>query len=137
MHRGMCVLSATLLAAHMLWGCCWHHAHTCYHEHAGALQGEAADHAVLMVEGGVWHVPATVPDERHEGDACQGGACVFKRPNGVRVPSTPLASHPAPRPSDTAQSGGAAPWGLTLRRVGTPPPTPSEPLYLVYGVLLI
>jgi HME family heavy-metal exporter len=75
----MCVLSAIMLAAHTLWGCCWHHAHTCHHDRAAALSNQATDHA------SVWHSPTTVPDERRL-------ALVADRlPGGGQIPLSAVA----------------------------------------------
>jgi hypothetical protein len=68
------IVVAATLSAHLLMGCCWHHAHACDNH-------EASNPAVSTAEKcHEEHSPCDGVDAgRHDSQVCLGGTCVFVR----------------------------------------------------------
>jgi len=89
----VCNLTATMVLAHVLLGCCWHHHHafgeelasTTYLDHTGVdCRGGGSGHV-----GACDHQPAGA-DHSHGSD-CQGSHCVFGTERSPRMPAAPSA----------------------------------------------
>jgi hypothetical protein len=73
-YRFFVHLTAAVLFAHSVLGCCWHHAHTCQHDTASAVCDENhahADHGSPGSEG----------TSHHNTGICTKEKCVFVRPS--------------------------------------------------------
>lgn len=74
MNRSFGLLTAAVLLAHSLLGCCWHHAHAA----TGGVE-------VACVEHGHQHDHGDQQDkshDEHQGTTCHEGSCVFVRGDG-------------------------------------------------------
>lgn len=97
MHGLSSSLTAGILLAHALLGCCWHHAHACGHAHSAVAWIVAGCEA----EGPHEH-SGDAPDRPGQGpgrDACRGAKCDFVRPATENL--LPLAAAPC-RPASAA-----------------------------------
>lgn len=134
-NRILSHLVALLLSAHMLLGCCWHHAHACSpacgtaakHCTHGDCDDDGDDHCQ--------HAPGSQPSH-HPTDACSGERCSF-----VASPKTATVGPSLDSPS-------LGPWSLVSLEVPSADvtsawhraclsPAPPERLHLVYRVLRI
>jgi len=87
----VCNLTAIMVLAHVLLGCCWHHHHASGDEPASTT---CLDHVGVDCHGGSYgqeracdHQPAGA-DHSH-GSGCQGGHCVFVTGQSPRMPAAP------------------------------------------------
>jgi hypothetical protein len=126
-------LTAIVVFAHAVLGCCWHHSHVGIED-----GGRVAETAVLAVSHtGHDAECAGEPDQRHQSKHCQEGKCDFDRPTNVKIFSatffSPLdAAYPF---TSTGTIAADEHFGGDLCTTGqyyTP-----LPLYLAKQVLLI
>ncbi len=115
MHDLLSSLTAAILLAHALLGCCWHHAHACGHAHSPVAWVVAGCEA----EGPHEHSGHAPDRPGHKGpgqDGCRGAKCDFVRPATENL--LPWAAAPC-RPtsaaivaSDRSEAAGDAPQHL-------------------------
>ena len=89
-----CNLTAVMVLAHMLLGCCWHHRHACGDEPACTINANiarvkiAADDCCSHPCGQELGCPGEPADPEHNGrDGCEGGRCVFVGAQPSRTPA--------------------------------------------------
>ena len=120
---------ASLLLAHSILGCCWHHAHECMgslaagslsldelaHRHSGA-DGERCDHS----------------DHQHQ---CLGDRCVYVRGDVSRISDSTatIASVFSPELPPTSADEALTSWRISHERVAAVPLR----VHLLHQVLLI
>jgi hypothetical protein len=133
-------LTVIALAAHLLVGCCWHHAHACGHGRAWGGSGDVAtadrheDHCGH--EGHCADEPAG-PD-RHGRDDCEGGRCVFTSDRSTRASGASAAQfRQAPPDALTVRDGLPAESNLRATALAVPGYRPPLPAHLLLQVLLL
>ena len=97
MHGFISHLTAVLLLAHTVVGCCWHHVHACGHEH-GPLALVGFQHGSDQHYGCTGGASEQSRDTHSGGDDCRGSKCNFvvAKDSAVRVsgPACELAVLP-------------------------------------------
>ena len=76
MNRPFVLMTAAVLLAHSLVGCCWHHAHASAGGVARACAHDEHEH------GHDDGAPQDESDHEHQSTICQEGNCVFVRGDG-------------------------------------------------------
>ena len=137
MHIVVSNLTAVMLAAHTLLGCCWHHGHRSEPMCSAVASAASSGHC----EAGDAHGPSPVQHDcgtqhggRHD---CQGSPCMFIGPTTQSIsPSAVCTLQPlvATLPPASLSAGGAA---IERSLLATGALLPPVRLHLAHQVLLI
>jgi hypothetical protein len=136
----VCNLTAAMVLAHTLLGCCWHHHHTLGD---GLGSPTSVDRAGVQFQGGecghggrCGHRPAGA-DHSHRG-GCQGGHCVFATGEAARMFAVNAGGFWA-GPTLAAADGSrlSAEWGLRAKAVAASRWCPPLRIHLSQQVLLL
>lgn len=120
---------ASLLLAHSILGCCWHHAHECMESLAsGSLSVDELAHR----QGGAYGERCDHSDHQHQ---CLGNRCVFVRGDVSRISASMVTMTWAfgPELPPTSAIEALASWRILHERVATVPLR----VHLLHQVLLI
>lgn len=133
-------LTVIALVAHLLAGCCWHHAHACGHGPAcpGPVGVAATDYpGDHCGHAGCCAAEPGGPD-RHGRDDCQGGRCVFANDRSARIPAASAVQfRQSPPNALTVRDGLPAESSLRATALAEPGSRPPLPTHLVLLVLLL
>jgi hypothetical protein len=86
-------LTAAVLVAHTLLGCCWHHAHRCGQDEGAPGTLASADCTADHADDADHHAPRHSHHGPHD---CLGGACVYIPAGQTRVVALAMDLSPAP-----------------------------------------
>ena len=137
MHILASNLTAVMLAAHALLGCCWHHGHRSEQMHSPVASVASSSHCEAGDADGSSPAQHDCGTQHGERSDCQGGPCLFIGPATQNIsPSATYALQPLVAtlpPASLSASSAAIERSLLANEALLPPVR----LHLAHQVLLI